>query len=343
VRCFTAFSIHCAERSGRATEVAIRPDPNHSFCVTVLGAGRSGTSAITRALPAIGIELGNNIRRARGKNPTGFWEDRDLLSLNKQLKRALGIRGDSVRLIEDEEWRQPTLRAIHDRAVEMIRRRFGPTPRWGYKYGRTLRLLPFWLEVFGTLGLELRYVVALRNPLSVARSRGQLDQRRGTQEKSDLEWLVNVVPYFQLVRGRNLVTVDYDLLVADPAVQLERMAERLGVALDSRDGIREYCEEFLRPGMRHSRFTVEELAADQRIHPLVRRAYGGLYRLATDEISTTDAAFWQEWGELTRELDALKPLLIHIDRVQADLLRAQRSLLGPLQAVPEIWRRIQAK
>jgi hypothetical protein len=225
----------------------------------------------------------------------------------------------------------------------MIRRRFGPTPRWGYKYGRTLRLLPFWLEVFGTLGLELRYVVALRNPLSVARSRGQLDQRRGTQEKSDLEWLVNVVPYFQLVRGRNLVTVDYDLLVADPAVQLERMAERLGVALDSRDGIREYCEEFLRPGMRHSRFTVEELAADQRIHPLVRRAYGGLYRLATDEISTTDAAFWQEWGELTRELDALKPLLIHIDRVQADLLRAQRSLLGPLQAVPEIWRRIQAK
>ena len=54
--------------------------------------------------------------------------------------------------------------------------------------------------VFHSLDLDVRYVLAVRNPLSVARSRAKLNPQRGTQEKSDLEWLVNVVPYFREVR-----------------------------------------------------------------------------------------------------------------------------------------------
>ena len=68
-------------------------------------------------------------------------------------------------------------------------------------------------------GLDVRYLVALRNPLSVAASRGKLDARRGRQQKSDLEWLVNVVPYFRRARSRPLVVVDYDLLLANPEAQ----------------------------------------------------------------------------------------------------------------------------
>ena len=139
--------------------------------VVVLGAGRSGTSAITRGIQAIGVDLGDHLRPGGGKNPTGFFEDQDLLSLNKRLKRALRIRGDSVRLIEEAEWQADAVRLLHDEAVATIRRRFGGVSLWGYKYGRTLRLLPFWRAVYEALDLDVRYVVALRNPLSVARSR----------------------------------------------------------------------------------------------------------------------------------------------------------------------------
>jgi len=311
--------------------------------VTVLGAGRSGTSAITRALPAIGVDLGDNLRRGRGKNPTGFWEDRDLLALNKRLKRVLGVRGDSVRLIGDDEWHQPAVRALHDQAVETIKRRFGGHQMWGYKYGRTLRMLPFWTAVFDELGLDARYVIALRNPLSVARSRAALDERRGTQEKSDLEWLVNVVPYLHLVRERPFVVVDYDLVMGAPAATLERMAGQLGITLESNAGIDDYCTNFLKTGMRHSRFSLEELQADERIHPLVRQGYTWLYRLASDEVSASDPAFWADWERIAEGVRALDPLLTHIDRVQHDLLHAQRSLLGPLQALPELWRRLNAR
>lgn len=314
------------------------------ICVVVLGAGRSGTSAITRALAAIGVELGDDLRPGGGKNPTGFFEDQALLELNKRLKRALGIRGDSVRLIEPREWEAPAVRALGERAIETIRGRFGRTPVWGYKYGRTLRLLPFWRAVYEELGLDVRYVVALRNPLSVARSRAALDARRGTQEKSDLEWLVNIVPYLRQVRERPFVVVDYDLVMADPAAQLDRIAARLELPRGPRfaESVRAYVEEYLRPGMRHSRFTADELSRDERANPWTRRGYLWLYRFATDSADPRDTKIWEEWQPIERAVADLAGLLSHVDRVEDDLRRAQRSLLGPLQMAPQIWRKLRS-
>ena len=85
--------------------------------VTVLGAGRSGTSAIARAVMALGVDFGDDLRPGGGKNPTGFFEDQALLALNKRLKRALAIRGDSVRLIEPAEWESPEVRALRTEAA----------------------------------------------------------------------------------------------------------------------------------------------------------------------------------------------------------------------------------
>ncbi|RMD60852.1 MAG: hypothetical protein D6826_11405 [Alphaproteobacteria bacterium] len=311
--------------------------------VVVLGAGRSGTSAITRGLQALGVDLGERLRPGRGKNPTGFFEDQDLLRLNRRLKRRLGIRGDSVALIDAAQWDAPAVRALQAEAVALIRRRFADRALWGYKYGRTLRMLPFWEAVYRALDLDVRYVVALRNPLSVARSRGKLDPRRGTREKSDLEWLVNVVPYMAMVRARPFVVVDYDLVMADPRQQLRRVAARLELPVNAETeaGIEHYATRFLRPGMRHSRFTIDDLARTPGVHPLVRDAYGWLYRLATDELAPDDAGLWRDWARIEREVIALAPVLRHIDAVEAELRRARVHPAGPLQAIPHLWRRLR--
>lgn len=318
---------------------------SRSCAVVVLGAGRSGTSAITRGVLAIGVELGDDLRPGGGKNPTGFFEDQELLAINKRLKRLLGIRGDSVSLITPEQWQAPAVRALREEAVATIRRRFGRYPLWGYKYGRTLRLLPFWLEVYDALDLDVRYVVALRNPISVARSRAKLEARRGTQAKSDLEWLVNVVPYLRAIRERPFVVVDYDRVMEDPIGQLTRMAETLALPLTDqvRASIRQYAEGFLRPDMRHSRFTAQDLARDERVNRLTREAYGWLDRLAADEIGTDDAEFWQAWERTERQVADLGPVLQHVDQVEEDFRRAQRNPLGPLQLAPLIWRKLRGR
>ena len=312
------------------------------IAVVVVGAGRSGTSAITRGVQALGVELGSNLRPAGGKNPTGFFEDQHLLAINKRLKRLLRIRGDSVRLIDGDEWRAPAVRALQQQAIETVRRDFGRHRLWGYKYARTLRLLPFWREVFAALHLDVRYVVALRNPVSVARSRAQLDPQRGTQEHSDLEWLVNVVPYLRELRAHPMVVVDYDLVMAQPGEQLRRIAAVLGLPVSARTeaGIADYAAQFLRPGMRHSVFSDHDLE-DDRVNPLTRDAYLWLRRLAVDARDAAAAQRWQEWAGIEQRLTALAPVLRHVDRVRADLRRAEWNPFGPVQAAARAWRRLR--
>jgi hypothetical protein len=324
-----------------ATEAALET-PSAQRAAVVVGAGRSGTSAITRALQVLGVELGDNLKPGRGKNPTGFFEDQELLALNKRLRRVLGVRADNVAPIDDERWQRPQVQALREQAAATIRRRFGNEPLWGYKYGRTLRLLPFWEAVFDELGLDVRYVVATRNPLSVARSRAKLDARRGRQVHSDLEWLISVVPYFRRLRLRPFLVVDYDRVMAEPVVQLERMADFLDVRREQavNDAIQDYARAFLRPGMQHSRFSAEDLQTDARVNSITRDAYLALDRLAREELESDPRTFWEEWADIEKRFDDLTPLLHHIDHLESELRQAKWHPAGPGQGATDLWRKL---
>jgi hypothetical protein len=313
--------------------------------VTILGVGRSGTSAITRGMQAIGIDLGNNLRPGSGKNPTGFFEDNDFLKISRRLKRTLGVRADSVRLLDEREYDLPLVKQIEDDCVAMIKRRFSASPIWGYKYARTSRFLPFFERVFERCGVEPRYVFAVRNPLSVAKSRARLEPQRGTQEQSDLEWLTNVVPYFERARGKTCVFVDYDNVMADPARELERMARGLGLPVDDkvRDEIRIYKDEYLKPGIRHSRFAIEDLDKSPNLNVLARDAHRWLWKLATDQTTFDDEELWKDWRRIAARMEDLRPVLDHCDRLTNMLRHAQMSPLGPLQAIPPLYYKWKAK
>lgn len=318
---------------------------SRNTAVVVLGAGRSGTSALTRGVQALGVNLGDRLRRGRGKNPTGFFEDRDLLAINKRLKRELGISSESVRLIPPSHWDSPSIRRLRQSAVKTIERRFGHSRLWGFKYAKTLRMLPFWEAVFRELDLDVRYVVAARNPLSVARSRAQLDPKRGVQVKSDQEWLANIVPYFRTVAQRTFVVVDYDAMIASPDGQLERLARGLRIELTAQiqANIGAFATDFLQLGMRHSRFSIEDLEASQEVDPLVRDAYRWLHQLAHDEVVPDSEALWNDWYRIEQALVARAPLLGYIDSLLDDLRQAQRDPRGPLQALPQLLRFLRGR
>jgi hypothetical protein len=311
-----------------------------SRAVVVLGVGRSGTSAITRGLGALGVELGDKLRGATVlKNPTGFYEDTDLLRINKRLKRILDVRGESVRLLEPDWWKQPAVEQLQADAIAIVRQRFGSSPLWGYKYARTLRFMPFWTAVFAAAEIDTRYLMAIRNPLSVARSRARLDPWRGTQEQSDLEWLVNVVPYFRQVRERPFVVTDFDLFMADPATQLQRVARGLELPLTAevQASVQAFGADFLDPSLRHSRHGADDLERDARVNDLTRTAYRWLYRLATDAVDPAATAIWQDWQGIEEQVGALAPVLRHIDHVADNLRFARWNPLGPLQSIPWLW------
>jgi hypothetical protein len=282
----------------------------------VVGAGRSGTSAMTRGLGALGIELGDKLKPAGRKNAKGFFEDRDILDINYRLHDLVGLRrnGSSLRLLDDPLAHEGTA-ALRAEAVATLRRRFGDAPLWGCKCIGMMRLLPFWEAVFADLDADVRYVVAIRNPMNVAGSRKKTDYFRGFQEKSDLEWLVHVVPHFGRVAARPHVVVDYDRLMAAPDRELSRIATGHGLAVDEARaaGIRAYADEFLSDSLRHNRLDDDSLAESQ-VNALTWRAYTHLRALARDERPDPTA-----WARIDDALRMMAPALLHIDRLEDEL------------------------
>ncbi len=313
--------------------------------VLVLGAGRSGTSLTARALQAVGVDLGENFKPASRKNPSGFFEDRALLALSKKLRRSLGLRPDSLRLLNDDVWSSTTVTSFFEPFERTIRQQFGHSDIWGFKYARTMRLLPFWMQLFERMEIEPNFLMPIRNPLSVSRSRAKLDKSRGAQEHSDLEWLVNVVPYFPLVKKHRLVVVDYDELLNAPRNELNRMAS--GLALDHGDAqqaeINNFCENFIRSGLRHSRFSIEDLQSSNLINPLVKRTYPLLSQLARDEVELSNENLWRTWAEIYKQLQALDPILNRMDALAEQLRYAQFNPFSPVTAIYNELQKFMAK
>jgi hypothetical protein len=307
--------------------------------VFVVGAGRSGTSAITRGLVALGVELGDNLKAPTAKNPTGFFEDVDLLRVAKDVRAELGLRAESVSLVEERDWAEADLEGLTADAVQTIERRFGSVPLWGFKYSQTLRFLPFWIDVLERARVDVSWVVALRNPLSVAQSRSKLDTLRGIQEKSDTEWLVNVVPYFTRLAQDPFVVVDFDCLMESPQAQLERIAAKLALPVDDRTRQRmlEFSESFLVGGMRHTVFDDGDLEKAERLNPLTRDAYRWLRRLAVDEITPDDAGLRSEWQRIEQALDQQAPSFRYLDHLVEELRRAED------RGIPGLRRRLQKR
>ncbi len=313
--------------------------------VLVLGAGRSGTSIVTRAIQAVGVDLGNDFKPPSRKNPTGFFEDTALLKLSKKLRRTLGLRPDSLRLLDDSVWTSPAIMPFYKKFAATIENRFGHAPVWGFKYARTMRLLPFWERLFEEMDISPSYVMPIRNPLSVARSRSKLDAHRGQQEHSDLEWLVNVVPYFDRVRNRNLIIVDYDKLMEDPIAQLERLATRLELPLNEKvqQEIHSFANSFLNRGLQHTHFSIGDLKRAKKINFLVRDAYCWLDRLADDETQVTASEMWSAWEKINSGVSALGPILARLDTLNRELRHAQWNPLSPIPAAWNMVRRFMRR
>lgn len=133
--------------------------------VVVLGAGRSGTSAVTRAFLAAGFFAGRDdeLLGAAPSNPVGHYEPLPVLETNERLLERLGSGAPSREqqlALRDEV--EPKLRQI----LEQIAARGEGAPL-AIKEPRINRLLPLWGPVLDGV---LHPVLAVRDPLEAAQS-----------------------------------------------------------------------------------------------------------------------------------------------------------------------------
>jgi hypothetical protein len=264
---------------------------------------RSGTSAIARGLSSLSVYLGNDFLDAQPENPTGYWEDRNLVSLDDRLLESLGLRWDSTTRIDPREFERRKARKLQREAVSYCRRHLSSRPLWGFKDPRVVRVLPFWQNVLDDCGAADCYVVAIRNPRSVAAS--LFARQAMPADEADRLWLVHMVPFLQAISDKPFVTVDYDLLMQNPSGELQRMGSALDIDASGTEADR-FAREFLNPALRHTTFALDDLEERTPAARLTKRAYCLLFALARDQIDPK-RDFWPAWREIVVQVGALIP------------------------------------
>lgn len=267
-----------------------------SRAIVVIGMHRSGTSAVARGLAALGVDLGNDFLDAQPENPTGYWEDRGIVELNERVLRRLGLNWDDSAPIEPVKFSGWRMWRLRREAIRYLRR-FTSLPLWGFKDPRTIRLLPFWLQVLRDARVEDSYVLVIRNPKSVAAS---LHARQAMSvDAAQRLWLSYVVPFLDGLEDKPLVVVDYDLLMAEPLGQLERIATKLRLPAARRPEVDSFVNDFLDVKLRHTVFSPDEIDAGTQIGGLTLKGYGLLREIAEDRHAIDDE-FWKQWGVIKK-------------------------------------------
>ena len=280
--------------------------------IVVLGMHRSGTSVIARGLQVMGVALGDRLMPAhREVNPKGFWEDLDFNALDIEMMDALGSEWHYLSPVSRQDVEILRRKGFYARAVELLRAKVGNSPVFGIKDPRITRLLPFWKEVLDHSGLDVRYVLSLRNPMSVAKS---LAKRDGLDfDKSYLLWLGHVLGSLAESQGAKRVLVDYDLLISAPDVELKKIAAVLELPLDSAE-LEKYQSEFLDETLRHGNYKLEDLRRSEEAPALAREVFEVLQDAAQGKVNIDALPFMKQVEVWLQRLGEMRAAMKLVDR-----------------------------
>ena len=225
----------------------------------VLGAHRSGTSAVAGVIQRLGIDLGDRlIGPLEGINDRGFWEHRDLVALHDRLLEQLGSRWDSIHPLPEKWWQSPAITKISGEIADIVEKEFGNSELWGLKDPRLCRLLPLWLDILAQTGCEPSSIIIYRNPLEVAESlskRDQMDSQRAINI-----WLQHILDAEFYTRGYPRTVISYSELLDDWRNTMLTVSDNLSLHWPiSIDQAGSEIDDFLVRSLHHHRHNKEEL------------------------------------------------------------------------------------
>jgi len=263
----------------------------------------------------MGVDLGTRLMPAHQEvNAKGFLEDLDFNALNKEMLDAMDSDWCYLSPVRKQDVEMLRLNGFHTRAIELLSVKSDDSPAFGIKDPRMTKLLPFWEQVFEHSGLDVRYVLSLRNPMSVAKS---LAQRDGLDfEQSYLLWLDHVLRGMAESRGAKRVLVDYDLLMSAPAVELKKIAETLELSLDSAE-LEKYQSEFLDEALRHGRYQLEDVRQSEAVPVLVREIFEVLYDVAQGKLDIDNPGLLKQVEVWRHRMDDMRTAMRLADRYWA--------------------------
>ena len=247
-------------------------------------------------------------------NPTGFWENKEILHVNDDLAAYLPRRGFSPNLEMTRVQAQAEYPLVRDRARALLARMFEASSVVGFKHPATSRLLPFWQELFAEAQVSDAYLLAVRDPGATAESlRANFHLRI---EAGLMLWLEHLVRAVQFTQSRPRVIISYERMLEAPRQQIARIVAGFGKGEQvGNETIDWYAGQFVNRRLQHAAsgsWQTQRLVAS---YPLVAEFYHLLRHRADDAIRESDFA------------DASQELILRFDR-ELHTIRARYPCLA---------------
>ena len=225
----------------------------------VAGMHRSGTSALTRAINLAGVPLPGNLMPATPENSDGYWEPIDLALLHNAILESLGSQWDDFREVPLAWFNGAEAARFGIELGNWIAEEIAGKDSLLIKDPRLCRLIPLWQKVCAALDIEIYTVIAVRNPIEVARSLQTRNQF--LPMKSAILWLRHFIDAERFTRGRPRSFVDFDGLMSNALSTIHRISAELGWVFPVSDSeLGPLLDAALKPSLRHHVATPDDLA-----------------------------------------------------------------------------------
>ncbi len=247
------------------------------LAVLVLGMHRSGTSVLTRVISLLGMDLPSRLMVSDGNNETGYWESLELANIHDQILALLGSSWDGVLPVSDSQLlANPHAQSL---LVNYVAREFVDSECFVLKDPRMCKLVPLWLSALQALNVQIKIVIAFRNPLEVALS---LQKRNEFPlEKSYLLWLRHVLEAEQHSRGIDRCIVSYAQLLANHKTVIKQLESLFGAQwpINCSDAALAEISQFIDSKHYHQRVPKARVLTAQ-LPEWVAKTYAALHRLS---------------------------------------------------------------
>lgn len=275
--------------------------------IIVLGAHRSGTSALTGALNILGYQRPKSEISANSENPTGFFESKIIARLNDLLLAVSGATWDSFQGAGKDSRHPFDLSAFHEASLKILIDEFGDDTKFVLKDPRICRLFDFWEEVLEKRGTDIKVVFAVRHPKEVARSLAR--RNRFSIPKGMLIWLLDNLNAEYASRHLNRVFVRYPKFQDQPIKELRRIERELGIEFpNSLDDCRRDIFRFFDKDLYRNRE-----AADSNLLPPMRAVSAVFFR-------------WAKKSESSEDYPTLDEARLRINSIVDDLSQTQPTI-----------------
>jgi hypothetical protein len=275
-----------------------------STAILIAGMHRSGTSALTRVINLLGVQLPSNLMAVNEQeNPKGYWESIDIAAFNDELLHSVGSGWDDVLPVDFSVLSDENNNDLLKKANFLLDRDFCKSSLFAIKDPRFCRILPFWLDLLRHKGVKTCLIIPFRHPLDVAAS---LERRDGfSPDKSVYLWLRSYVDVLRHSIGVPTSIVSYKSLMTDWSGTMEKIEHDLGLKwpVDSATAL-ERISEYLDPRLSHLNSS-SPLASDRLIGQLANQLYSALLDGGFDLINLAETIH----NTLSPLEDSFKPFM----------------------------------